>query len=378
MSFKDWEAKVLATPGAAARVAEIEKELRLAVALTELRESAGKSQREVAELLGVSQPRIAAIERARNITIDVVQKYVQVLGGTLEITVSHREGSSGIVITGPAHPQVQNISSGFSPRERMKALRTEYPIAEFQRKGWVPRTTDPEIIEAAIESLLAPLQNANFAVAGRRTNNSVEPFSPRQNAWVGRVLNRASEAVTAPYDPAALACLAATLRDLDPADLGSLAPSLASCGVVLVFELQLVGSKLDGAAMLRADGVPVIGLTTRGDRFDIVLWTLLHEMAHIYLGHVNSTMITLDEDIVAEEPVGREAQADDRAREWLFPDGFFDHGGPYGAEEVRKLARKNKVHPSVVVGQLQRRGLIDHSQHSAFRDKARLHLPLMT
>lgn len=60
MSMNDWEKKVLAEPGAAERVAEIEDELRLAAGLTALREQAGLSQRDVARLIGVSQPRIAA------------------------------------------------------------------------------------------------------------------------------------------------------------------------------------------------------------------------------------------------------------------------------------------------------------------------------
>ena len=66
MSVKDWEAKVLQVDGAAKRVAEIEDELRLAAGLTALREQAGLSQRELAKRIGVSQPRVAAIEQSRN------------------------------------------------------------------------------------------------------------------------------------------------------------------------------------------------------------------------------------------------------------------------------------------------------------------------
>ena len=87
MSLKDWEQKVLEAPGAAERVAEIEDELRLAAGLTALREQAGLSQRELAERLGVKQPRVAAIEKARNVTIDVLERYVDALGGTLHVTV---------------------------------------------------------------------------------------------------------------------------------------------------------------------------------------------------------------------------------------------------------------------------------------------------
>lgn len=87
MSLKNWEKRVLDAPGASERVAEIEDELRLAAGLTALREQAGLSQRELAKRIGVSQPRIAAIERARNVTIDVLEQYVDAVGGQLEIRV---------------------------------------------------------------------------------------------------------------------------------------------------------------------------------------------------------------------------------------------------------------------------------------------------
>jgi transcriptional regulator with XRE-family HTH domain len=87
MSLKEWEKKVLESPGAAERVAEIEEELRLAAGLTALREQAGLSQRELAERLGVRQPRVAAIEKARNVTIDVLERYVDALGGKLQVSV---------------------------------------------------------------------------------------------------------------------------------------------------------------------------------------------------------------------------------------------------------------------------------------------------
>ena len=102
MSLKNWERKVLAAPGAAERVAEIEDELRLSAGLTALREQAGLSQRELAERLGVSQPRVAAIERGRNVTIDVLDSYVDAVGGQLEISV--RKGSRKIsLLSGQLH-----------------------------------------------------------------------------------------------------------------------------------------------------------------------------------------------------------------------------------------------------------------------------------
>ena len=87
MSLKQWEKNILEAPGADDRVREIEDELRLAAGLAALREKAGISQRELAERIGVSQPRIAAIESSRNVTLDVLEQYVNALGARLEVSV---------------------------------------------------------------------------------------------------------------------------------------------------------------------------------------------------------------------------------------------------------------------------------------------------
>jgi transcriptional regulator with XRE-family HTH domain len=116
MSMKDWEKKVLAEPGAADRVATIEDEFRLAAGLTALREGAGLSQRELAQRLGVTQPRVAAIERSRNVTIEVLEQYVAAVGGELELTV--RTGNRKI-------PLVASRSSRSQPtaeRERTQRI----------------------------------------------------------------------------------------------------------------------------------------------------------------------------------------------------------------------------------------------------------------
>ncbi len=100
MSLKQWEKKVLEAEGAEGRVQAIEDELRLATGLTALREQAGVSQRELAERIGVSQPRIAAIERSRNVTIEVLEHYVEALGATLEVSVL--QGRRRTSLRGPA------------------------------------------------------------------------------------------------------------------------------------------------------------------------------------------------------------------------------------------------------------------------------------
>lgn len=118
MSLKGWEKKVLKTPGAAARVAEIEDELRLAAGLTALREQSGYSQRDLARRMGISQPRVAAIEQSRNVTIEVLEQYVDAVGGELEVTVV--KGKSKIPLIS-AKGQPRAISESHSKKTRSVA-----------------------------------------------------------------------------------------------------------------------------------------------------------------------------------------------------------------------------------------------------------------
>jgi transcriptional regulator with XRE-family HTH domain len=130
MSLKQWEQKVLEAPGAPERVREIEDELRLATGLTALREQAGLTQRELAERIGVSQPRIAAIERSHNVTVDVLEQYVHALGGQLELTVIHNRHRTSLLGpragTKPARPRKSSRkgtppNAATSPQGRRKS-----------------------------------------------------------------------------------------------------------------------------------------------------------------------------------------------------------------------------------------------------------------
>jgi transcriptional regulator with XRE-family HTH domain len=114
MSMKTWEKKVLAKPGAPARVAGIEDELRLAAGLTLLREQAGLSQRDLAKRLGVSQPRIAKIERSKNVTVELLEQYVEALGGHLQVTVVKGNKRTTLI----------------SPTERAAATKSAKPSAK--------------------------------------------------------------------------------------------------------------------------------------------------------------------------------------------------------------------------------------------------------
>jgi len=74
------------TPQRRARVAAKAAALRETMTLEELRKARSLSQEEVAEALAVGQPAVAKLEKRADMHVSNLRRYVEALGGTLEIT----------------------------------------------------------------------------------------------------------------------------------------------------------------------------------------------------------------------------------------------------------------------------------------------------
>jgi HTH-type transcriptional regulator/antitoxin HigA len=200
------------------------------------------------------------------------------------------------------------------------------------------------------------------AVAARRSNAETE-FTPEQIAWVARV-ERLGSKPAQPYDGDGLVALAAGLvRRLErPQDVGHLRAWLAECGVALVIELPLRNSKIDGVVSL-STGFPIVGLSTRGDRMDSFVFTLLHEIAHLTLGHVGKGGLRIDEDIETDVGSEREHQANELAGNWIFNQAPQLPLGDLTPQMLVNEAKAHGVHVSFLIGRLQREGRLRWSEY---------------
>ena len=79
---------------------------REAMTLDELREALGVSQDELAATLQVGQPAVAKLEERSDIRVSNLRRYIEALGGTLEITARFPEASVSITNLGGA-PEVR-------------------------------------------------------------------------------------------------------------------------------------------------------------------------------------------------------------------------------------------------------------------------------
>jgi transcriptional regulator with XRE-family HTH domain len=85
--MKDFEQSALSRPGSPERVAVVENRLLVAHALRDFRKHRGVSTRAMAARLGVSQPRVIAIEKSEDLTVGTIIRYAAALSGHVEIGI---------------------------------------------------------------------------------------------------------------------------------------------------------------------------------------------------------------------------------------------------------------------------------------------------
>lgn len=76
-----------------ARNAEASQHMLREMALHELRRAREKSQEDLARDLQVGQPAVAKLERRADMYVSNLRRYIEALGGTLEITARFPEAS---------------------------------------------------------------------------------------------------------------------------------------------------------------------------------------------------------------------------------------------------------------------------------------------
>lgn len=128
---------------------------------------------------------------------------------------------------------------------------------------------------------------------------------------------------------------------------------LAEAGICFVVLPHMPGTHLDGAAMVRQDGVPVVALTLRHDRIDNFWFTLLHECSHIILRHVGKGDQPILDDLEIASSVDIEREADCHALDALVPPELWQALGANeytSTTQIFDVAHEAGVHPAIVAG----------------------------
>ncbi len=258
----------------------------------------------------------------------------------------------------------QNIIS------RKAQLHTKFPVREMIKRGWIEATKNINVLETQLFSYfgIKHLDDApTFKHAAKKKSYS-DIISIRQIAWLCRVRKIAFSAPAQKYSKAnlsnAIEELKAKVEYVD--GIREIASILAKAGIRLVIVEPLTGSKIDGACFWLDSRSPVVALSLRFDRVDNFWHTLMHELDHVKHGEGMSEPV-IDIDIFAdsiEDKPDFEMRANETAADILIPSeemsGFIARVNPiFSNTQIIGFAKRVKVHPGIVIGQLQHRKMID-------------------
>lgn len=86
-----------------AKAARRTQKLLAELLLSEIRQRAGMSQQQVADVLGIKQPSLSKLEKQQDMQISTLRKVVKALGGELEVLARFPQGTVRLAQFGPAH-----------------------------------------------------------------------------------------------------------------------------------------------------------------------------------------------------------------------------------------------------------------------------------
>jgi HTH-type transcriptional regulator / antitoxin HigA len=241
------------------------------------------------------------------------------------------------------------------------------PVREMMKRGWIRPNLNPTELQRELEAFYEAdsLEHGmRFPIAAKRTV-TLDDLNPAEVAWVFRARQLSKTLLVPEFKPERMTKLFAELKKLaaHPKEARHAPTVLAEYGIRFLIVEPLPAAKIDGAAFWIEAG-PVIALSLRHDRMDGFWFTLMHECSHIRHGDPLSVDAGLIDETkgIAVTLVENEAErrANKEAADSLVAapemDSFIRRVGPlYQKARVIQFANRLRIHPSVIVGQLQYR-----------------------
>jgi HTH-type transcriptional regulator / antitoxin HigA len=341
--------------------------------LRQMMEAKGWTQDDLAEILGKSRQSVSEIVSGKNgLTLDMAMMLAAVFGNTAQEWLKWDQAYR----LSMADKDVTDVQT------RARLYETA-PVRDMVKRGWIRPTLDAAELKSELEAFYGSdsLEGGiSFPVAMKRTMK-LPDLNAAEMAWCFRARQLAAGLLSSPYSSSRLSKAQPSLRRLaaHPKEVRYLPKVLAECGIRFVVIEPLPDVRIDGAAFWDDRG-PVVAVSLRHDRIDGFWFTVMHECAHIRNGDplsVDTGMVDATKGItVALVEDVAEQRANEEAAAALIPndemESFIRRVGPlYGRDRVVQFANRLKVHPGIIVGQLQHRKEIGYMALREFLVKIR-------
>ncbi len=269
---------------------------------------------------------------------------------------------------------------------RRARLYAKAPIKDMVRRSWIEHSDSIDVLERSvidfleIESLEQEI--TPWAHAARKST-SYDEVSPAQTAWLYRARHLARAISAKEFSESSFQKAVVELRTLlySPEEIRHVPRILAEYGIRFLVVEPLPSTRIDGATFWLNRRSPVVVLSLRFDRIDYFWHTLMHELSHIRNEEGNSS-VTLDTDLVGDKATPTqnkpefEQEADRFAAATLIEEDamadFIVRTKPlYSKMKIWGFAIRLKIHPGIVVGQLQHMEEIGYSYYRDMLVKVR-------
>ena len=250
----------------------------------------------------------------------------------------------------------------------------KFPVNELVKRGKIAKPSSPADTVAAVLSFFgvgsidAWQSKYNTASVAFRHSPSFKSAPQALATWLRLGEIEAEQTECPDYDQAAFEQALTQIRALTATTTGEMfteAQNLCQqSGVALCFTKPFPRIALSGAAWWRTHQNPIIQLSARHMTNDHLWFSLFHEAAHILL-HSNKQVFI--DPIRSQSPdteckeSQEESEADNWAQNFLIPRPQWDNfansfrGNPL---QVRQFAEQQGIAPGIIVGRLQRQGLL--------------------
>jgi len=296
----------------------------------------------------------------RSITLETARGLADAFNTTVEFWLNLEQSYRLSMLKGP--------DANVARRARLYSLA---PITEMIRRGWIEPSNNPDILESQLLRFfdcnsLEEVTDTPIHAARKSTSYSGE-LTPAQRAWLARAKQLSGSVYAAKFETKNVPDVVTRLQLLlhEPREIRHVPRILAEAGIRLVIVQPLTNTRIDGACLWVGDS-PVIALSMRFDRIDSFWFTLFHELDHCYkpFASVDSDMDSAQSD--SDKPK-EEREADEFAQMHLVRkealDNFIARKSPiYSSTDIAAFAKTMKVHPGIVVGQLQYRRELNWSR----------------
>jgi HTH-type transcriptional regulator/antitoxin HigA len=327
----------------------------------------GWEQRDLAKIMGRPERLISElVSGKRAVTAETAQQLGEAFGTGAQLWMNLE-----------ASYRLHRLGKPDESVSRRARLYTVAPIKEMVRRGWLTDSESIDVVEQQvmrffrIQTLDEPVV---FQRAAARKSTGLAEFTPAQTAWLFRARQLAETLTVGPFDPALFKAKLPGLKALlsNAEDVRQVPKFLSELGVRCVVVEHLPETRIDGACFWLDDRHPIVALSLRFDRIDFFWFTLLHELGHVHAGDGKDGTIQPDIDLVGGDahtstPKPKvERDADAFATSFIVPESqlasFITRVRPlFSRHNVESFAAVQKVHPGLVVGQLQHRRQIPYA-----------------